>query len=372
MADDAQAKRYHRQVLLPEIGEEGQRRLSNARVLVIGAGGLGSPLLQYLASAGVGTIGIVEFDRVEESNLHRQVLFTEADIGKSKAHAAAALLRSQNADIKINVHELYLTAATALQVLDGYDIVADGSDNLPTRYLVNDACVLAAKPLVSGAIYRMEGQVSVFNQLLQDGTRSADYRDVFPEPPASELIPSCEQAGVLGSLAGIIGSIMATEVLKLAAGFGVTLYNRLLVMDALDMTFRILRYSRQPDRQPINALFDYEAFCDRSAPVEGITEFTPKEVRSLLDANKVVVIDVREPEEYAAANIGGVNLPLSIITQQAYRIPRQIRVIMVCKSGARSIQAVRKLEDVGINNLIVMRGGLNRWRAEVDGKLPAC
>lgn len=372
MADDAQGKRYHRQILLPEIGEKGQLRLKNARVLVIGAGGLGSPLLQYLASAGVGTIGIVEFDRVEESNLHRQVLFSESDVGRSKAQAAMERLHAQNAGIQINLHEQYLTAATALPILEDYDVVADGSDNLPTRYLVNDACVLSGKPLVSGAIYRMEGQVSVFNQLLSDGNRSPDYRDVYPEPPSPELVPTCEQAGVLGSLAGIIGSIMAAEVLKLTAGFGTTLHNRLLVVDATDMSIRTIRYQRQLDRQPINGLFDYEAFCDRSAPAEGITELTPKEVRSLLDANKVVVIDVREPEEFDAANIGGVNLPLSLITQQAFRIPRQIRVVMVCKSGARSIQAVRKLEDVGISNLIVMRGGLNRWRAEVDGTLPAC
>jgi adenylyltransferase/sulfurtransferase len=372
MKDDAQGKRYHRQVLLPEIGEEGQRRLETARVLVIGAGGLGSPLLQYLAAAGVGTIGIVEFDRVEVSNLHRQVLFSESDIGKSKVQAAMERIHAQNAEIKINVHEHYLTASTALSLLEGYDVVADGSDNLPTRYLVNDACVLAGKPLVSGAIYRMEGQISVFNQLLPQGTRSADYRDIYPEPPAAELVPSCEQAGVLGSLAGIIGSIMANEVLKLVVGFGSTLHNRLLVVDAMDMSFRNIRYQRQQDRLPINALFDYEAFCDRSTAAEGITELTPKEVRSLLDANKVVVIDVRDPEEYATANIGGVNLPLSLITQQAFRIPRQIRVVMVCKSGARSIKAVRKLEDVGISNLIVMRGGLNRWRAEVDGTLPAC
>ena len=365
-------RRYHRQMLLPDWGEDAQRRIREARVLVIGAGGLGSPVLLYLTAAGVGTIGIVEYDCVEETNLHRQILFRNSDIGRSKASLAAQRLHEQNPDVAIEPHEVYLTAATALDIFSRYDIVVDGSDNLPTRYLVNDACVLAGKVLVSGAVYRMEGQVSVFHQLLADGSRSADYRDLFPEPPPASLVPACGEAGVLGPLVGWVGTIMAVEVLKLITGTGETLHGRLMVMDASDSTTRIVRYGPRADRVPLSGLIDYESFCDRMPPAEGITELTPTEAHARLAANKLMIVDVREPDEFKRANIGGVNLPLGQVVLQAYRIPKQIQVMLVCKSGNRSVQAIRKLEDAGFSNLVSLRGGLDRWRAEVDGSLPAC
>lgn len=372
MQSENQYLRYNRQMLLPELGAAGQQRLAQARVLVIGAGGLGSPVLMYLAAAGVGTIGIVEFDCVDETNLHRQILYRPGDVGKSKARLAAERLREIAPASDIRVHEVYLTPSNAQEVLSGYDWVVDGSDNLPTRYLVNDACVLFSKTLISGALYRLEGQVSVFHGLLADGSRSPDYRDLFPEPPPADLVPACGEAGVLGTLAGAIGSIMATETIKLIAGFGEPLLGKLLVVDAFDFSVRKIAFQRRLDRKPVMALIDYESFCDRSPREAGVEEITPTEARSLLSMNKLMILDVRDAEEFRRANIGGQNLPLGEVVAQAYRIPKQIKVLVVCKSGGRSVKAIRKLEDAGFTNLISLRGGLDRWRAEVDGSLPAC
>lgn len=372
MLSASEQQRYHRQILLPEFGAEGQIRLKNSRILVIGAGGLGSPVLLYLAAAGVGTLGICEYDNVDPSNLQRQILYQNNEAGKAKGETAAGRIAGLNPHIQVKWHPGYLTAASILNIVRDYDVVVDGSDNLPTRYLVNDACVLEGKPLVYGAIYRFEGQASVFNQRLETGERSADYRDLFPEPPPPEMVPSCAQAGVLGSLAGMIGSIMANEALKLAAGFGTTLHSRLLLVDALDMSVRTINIQRQPGRTPVTELMDYETFCDPQPPQEPVNEIGPVQARALLEANKATVLDVREPEEFAQASIGGVNLPLGRIMDESFRIPRRSPVIVVCRSGSRSRQAIRKLEDLGFSNLLSLRGGLNRWRSEVNNQFPPC
>lgn len=372
MLSPSELQRYHRQILLPEFGTEGQQRLQSAKILVIGAGGLGSPILLYLAAAGVGTLGICEYDNIDETNLQRQILYQADEAGKPKSETAAHRIRGLNPHIRVNEHPGYLTAASVLNIIRGYDIVVDGSDNLPTRYLVNDACVLEGKPLVYGAIYRFEGQVSVFNQLLSNGERSADYRDLFPEPPPPDMVPSCAQAGVLGSLAGMIGSMMANEALKLAAGFGSTLHSRLLLLDALDMSVRTVNIQRLGGRLPITGLMDYESFCDPQPAQADVREMSPSEARAMLDGNKATVLDVREPEEFAQANIGGTNLPLGRIMEDSVRIPRRSPVIVVCRSGSRGRQAIRKLEDLGFSNLINMRGGLNRWRSEINNQFPPC
>lgn len=370
---EKEKNRYQRQLILPDWGETAQEKLKSSKVLVVGAGGLGTPVLAYLAAGGVGKLGIVEFDRVDESNLHRQIFYRHSDTGSLKSTLAAERIQEINPELAVEIFPDYLTAATAQDIFTYYDVVVDGSDNLPTRYLVNDACLLTGKPLVHGSVYRMEGQVSVFNVLLSDGTRSADYRDLFPEPPPPDLVPSCSDGGVLGTLPGIIGSMMANETLKLITDVGQTLHNKLLVFDGAEGTARTIGFSKRPDREPIKALIDYEAFCDRRNQTNTVLqEMVPVEAHDLLKKNKAVVIDVREPHEYALANIGGRNIPLKEIEQLLYHIPRQTPVIMVCKTGSRSAKAVSRLQGFGFRNLSNLRGGLNRWRAEVDPSLPPC
>ncbi|MEY3404638.1 MAG: molybdopterin-synthase adenylyltransferase MoeB [Bacteroidota bacterium] len=372
MQNEEKFERYQRQMLLPELGAEGQKKLAEARILVIGAGGLGSPVLLYLAAAGVGTIGLVEFDRVDRSNLHRQVLYTNSEIGELKGERAIDRLQQMNPEIRVTLHSQYLSSKNALELIREYDMVVDGSDNLPTRYLVNDACLLSEKPFVYGAIYRFEGQVSVFNQSLPDGNRSACYRDLYPVPPDPEVVPACNTGGVLGALAGIIGSAMANEAIKLATGMGTTLHNRLWVFDALDFTSRILQIKPDFNRVPVKELIDYELYCDSKNSPTGIEEVTPTEAQALVKKNTAVLIDVREPAEFKLANAGGVNIPLGSLTAEVHRIPRRAKVILVCRSGSRSAVAIKKLQDLGFTNLVSLRGGLNRWRAEIDPDLPAC
>ena len=372
MQNEEKFERYQRQMLLPELGAEGQQKLAEARILVIGAGGLGSPVLLYLTAAGVGNIGIVEFDRVDRSNLHRQVLYTDSEIGALKGERAIDRLRQMNPDIQVKLHSQYLSSKNALELIRDYDLIVDGSDNLPTRYLVNDACLLSGKPFVYGAIYRFEGQVSVFNQSLPDGSRSACYRDLYPEPPDPEVVPACSTGGVLGALAGVIGSAMANEAIKVVTGIGTTLHNRLWVFDALDFTSRTLNIEPDINRVVVKELIDYELFCDSKNSQNGIEEVTPTEAQALIKKNTAVLIDVREPSEFKSANAGGVNIPLGSLTTEVHRIPRRAKVILVCRSGGRSAVAVKKLQDLGFTNLVSLRGGLNRWRAEIDPDLPAC
>ena len=368
--------RYSRQILLSELGQEGQQKLKDGRVLVIGAGGLGSPALYYMAAAGVGRIGIVDFDMVDESNLQRQILFTSEDVGKPKSETARQRLEKLNPLIKIETHNCILNSNNAKSIISNYDVVIDGSDNLPTRYLVNDACVLLKKTLIYGAIFQFEGQVSVFNELLKDGSRGPNYRDLFPTPPPPEMVPSCSVGGVLGVLPGIIGSMQANEAIKILAGIGTSLSGRLLLFDSLDFTTRFLNLKCNPDnpvsgKSPtVHALIDYEEFCNPSHNKTSLNEVTPIEVKRMLDQEiKFQLIDVREPHEFELVNIGGENVPLNTIEKNISAIKRDIPVVIHCKSGARSLLAIEKLQQYGFTNLLNMKGGLIQWVNDVNPQL---
>ncbi|MFN8348909.1 MAG: molybdopterin-synthase adenylyltransferase MoeB [Spirosomataceae bacterium] len=355
-------RRYSRHLLIPEFGTEGQLRLKTARVLVIGCGGLGSPILLYLAAAGVGTLGIADGDRVEESNLQRQVLYGTESVGKPKVEETAKRLRSLNPYIQVEVHFELLTSENALRILTDYDLVIDGSDNFPTRYLVNDACVLLNKPLVYGAIYRFEGQVAIFNY--QNGP---NYRDLFPTPPPPELAPNCAEAGVLGVLPGIIGSLQANEAIKLLAGLGEPLTGKLFVMDALTLITRTIRIPRLPERYKVTELIDYEVFCGvKSAEVN--EEISSEELaywwRAGIDFQ---LIDVREPHEYALDHLNGELMPLSQLDEFLPQISREKPVVVHCQGGTRSQKAIRYLRDrYGFTNLRNLTGGIAAFRKTVQ------
>jgi adenylyltransferase/sulfurtransferase len=360
--------RYDRHIILPEFGLAAQQKLKTAKVLVVGSGGLGSPLLLYLAAAGVGAIGIVDFDVVDDSNLQRQVLFGKNDIGAAKVLAAKSRLESLNPYIEIRVHQTRLRSENALDIIRDYDVVADGSDNFPTRYLVNDACVLSGKPNVYAAVSRFEGQVSVFNLLNGNGERGPNYRDLHPEPPAPGLVPNCSEAGVLGVLPGIIGSMQALEVIKIISGAGEPLSGRLVIFDALDFqmrSFKIRRRENNPlngDNPTITQLIDYELFCGlkKTADEKPIKEISAREMRDWQQSGEPFqLIDVREPHEYEVSNLGGELIPLAEISAHAPRLARDRKVVLHCRSGARSAQAIRELEEkFGFENLYNLSGGI--------------
>jgi adenylyltransferase/sulfurtransferase len=368
MLTSKELHRYSRQILLPELGEQGQQKLKDSKVLVIGSGGLGSPVLLYLAAAGVGTIGVLDFDMVDESNLQRQILFTTSDVNLPKAKIASERIKQLNPYISVITFDEYLTADNALRIFSQFDLIVDGSDNLPTRYLVNDACLLLNKTLIFGAIFQFEGQVSVFNQLLTDGSRGPNYRDLFPQPPPPEMVPSCSEGGVLGVLPGIIGSMQANEAIKVIAGMGTTLSGRLLIFDALDFSTRYLKIKPDPNRQPVSELIDYVQFCSPKHQVN-VLEVTPEEAKELLIQQNVQIIDVREPFEFDIGNIGGVNIPLKTLDQHLSLILKDTPVIVLCKSGGRSFEAVKKLSELGYTNAVNLTGGLLRWRREIDSTL---
>lgn len=371
-------ERYSRHLIIPEFNIEGQRRLKQSKVLVIGSGGLGSPLLLYLAAAGVGTIGIVDFDVVDASNLQRQVLFGIQDVGRPKVEAAAERIRSLNPHIEVKTYNTQLTSENALEIIQDYDLVADGTDNFPTRYLVNDACVLLDKVNVYASIYRFEGQVSVFNYLNEDGSRGPNYRDLFPAPPPPGLVPSCAEGGVIGVLPGILGSLQANEVIKVLSGVGEPLVGRLFLLDAATFETRTLKVHRNPNN-PLTGehptqteLIDYEQFCGL-APTErkeeaGVKELSVEDLHQLRTTGEAhVVIDVREPYEYAIANIDGELMPLGSIADFASQIPRDKKVIVHCRSGVRSAKAIKQLErDHGFENLYNLKGGILAWADEID------
>jgi adenylyltransferase/sulfurtransferase len=352
--------RYDRQLTLPEIGPAGQARLAAAAVLIIGAGGLGSPASIYLAAAGVGRIGLVDFDRVDETNLHRQILYNAADVGRPKLEAAREHLLALNPTTIIETHDARLSSANALDILRNYDVILDGTDNFPTRYLVNDACLLLGKPNVYGSIFRFDGQVSVF--ATPDGPC---YRCLQPEPPPPHLVPSCAEGGVLGVLPGVIGTLQATEAIKLIVGIGETLAGRLLLFDALRMTFRSVKLKKRcSEHAPVTRLIDYEEFCN---PVEN-TDITPSELHQQLTSGAdCVVIDVREPHEWNAGHLEQAqHIRLSEIPNRLAEIPRDRDVIMVCRSGARSENARQFLAHNGYTRVKNMVGGMMRWARDVD------
>ena len=369
-------QRYARHLILPEVGVEGQRRLKAARVLVVGAGGLGSPAALYLAAAGVGVLGLADFDTVEFSNLQRQILHGTSSVGTSKLASAARRLRDVNPGVELVLHETRLSSANALDVLRGYDVVVDGSDNFPTRYLVNDACALLGKPDVYGSIYRFDGQASVFW-----AARGPCYRCLYREPPPPELVPSCAEGGVLGVLPGIIGSLQALEALKLVLGSGETLVGRLVLFDALRMRFRELALEKDPDcpvcgtRPTIRELIDYEAFCglDPAAPAaDAGLEIDVRAVKAGLDAGRpMVLVDVREPFEWEICRIPGSRLvPLGQLPQRVGEIDPAASVVAVCHTGVRSLDAARFLRSRGVANARSLRGGVAAWQREIDPAMP--
>ncbi len=373
-------ERYSRHLIIPEFNIEGQRKLKSTKVLVVGSGGLGSPLLLYLTAAGVGTIGILDFDRVDDSNLQRQVLFTNDDVGKLKVNAAKQRLEKLNPYINIVTHNEKLTAANALEIIRQYDIVADGTDNFPTRYLVNDACVLTGKVNVYGSIFRFEGQVSVFNYTYPTGEKGPDYRDLFPEPPPPGLMPSCAEGGVLGVLPGIIGSLQANEVIKVITGIGEPLAGKFFLFDALTFETRVLKISKD-SKNPISGsnptihqLIDYDQFCGVGKQTEetGVREISVHELKQWADSQAdYQLIDVREPYEYDIVNLGGELIPLNTIEGSIDKIRSDKRVVVHCRSGVRSAKAIRTLErKFGFENLYNLKGGVLAWVDEIDPRLP--
>lgn len=372
--------RYSRHLVLGQFGLEGQMKLKSARVLVVGAGGLGSPVLLYLAAAGVGAIGVVDDDIVSVSNLQRQILYTTDDVGKPKAEVAARRLTRINPFVRVIPFTQKISSLNALATIDGYDIVVDGTDNFPTRYLLNDACVLKDRPLVYGSILRFEGQVAVLNHRQKDGTYSCNYRDLFPEPPPPETVPDCSQAGVIGVLPGMIGTIQANETIKLITGIGEPLANKLLIIDALTMEQNVFQLFTGHARKRITALIDYDDFCgisqDKSKSLDANThamkEVTVQELKKLKESGAdFQLIDVREPHEYDICNLDGELIPMSDVPSNVERIARDKQVIMHCRSGKRSGDMLLWLEkNHGFTNLYNLKGGVLAWAKEIDPEMP--
>ncbi|MGV2831144.1 molybdopterin-synthase adenylyltransferase MoeB [Myxosarcina sp. GI1(2024)] len=372
-------QRYSRHIILPEVGLEGQKRLKAASVLCIGTGGLGSPLLLYLAAAGIGRIGIIDFDIVDSSNLQRQIIHNTAWVGKPKIQSAKERILGINPSCQVDLYETALTSANALDILEPYDVIVDGTDNFPTRYLTNDACVLLNKPNVYGSIFRFEGQATVFNY-----REGPNYRDLYPEPPPPGMVPSCAEGGVLGVLCGIIGTIQATEAIKIILGAENTLSGRLLLYNAWEMKFRELRLRPNPDRPVIEKLIDYQQFCgipqaQAAAAKEqtAIPEMTVRELKQLIDSgsNDFVLLDVRNPNEYEIARIAGsVLIPLSEI-EDGSGIPKikelvnGHHLVAHCKLGGRSAKALNILKQAGIEGTNV-KGGITAWSQEIDPSIP--
>jgi len=370
--------RYNRHIIIPGFGMEAQQKLKAAKVLVIGSGGLGSPALLYLAAAGVGTIGIVDFDVVDDSNLQRQVLFGVDEIGKPKVEAARRRIQSLNPYIKLNIYNTHLNSQNALDIVRDYDVIADGTDNFPTRYLVNDASVLLGKPNVYASIFQFEGQVSVFNYTDAQGNTGPNYRDLYPTPPPPGLVPSCAEGGVLGVLPGIIGSLQALEVIKVITGVGETLSGRFFLFDALNFESRTFKIKSREDnpisgKNPtITGLIDYEQFCGMRAVEEApLKEITAKELYDWqVRGEKFQLIDVREPHEYDIVNLGGELIPLATVAANSDRIERDRKVVVHCKMGGRSAKAIRELEEkFGYTNLYNLKGGILSYIDEVQPEL---
>ncbi len=372
-------RRYSRHLILPEVGMAGQKKICSTSVLCIGAGGLGSPIAMYLAAAGIGKIGIVDFDTVDFSNLQRQLLHGTADVGRPKAESARDTINDLNPNVEVVLHNTRLSSDNALDIIGQYDIVVDGTDNFPTRYLTNDACVLLKKPNVYGSIFRFDGQASVFAPHLGGPC----YRCLYPEPPPPGMVPSCAEGGVLGVLPGIIGCIQATEILKLALGKGSSLIGRLLLFNALDMKFKELKLRRDPqcplcgEHATIHKLIDYEQFCgipaEPAVPDQNPDEVDVKEMKKALDDPKlgIRVIDVREPDEYQIAKIQGVPLfPLSLLPQRFTELDPNQQIYIHCKSGVRSMKALRFLREQGFKYVKSVKGGIQAWSDQVDPAVP--
>ena len=372
-----EVERYSRHLIIPDVGMTGQKRLKNAKVLVIGAGGLGSPALMYLAAAGVGTLGIVEFDEVDTSNLQRQIIHGTSDVGRAKGESARDSIKEINPLVEVRLHNLRLDSSNALDVFRDYDLILDGTDNFATRYLVNDTAVLLGKPYVWGSIFRFEGQASVFWEDAPNG-QGLNYRDLYPEPPPAGMVPSCAEGGVLGVLCASIGSIMVNEAIKLIVGIGEPLLGRLMVYDALEMSYRTIKVRKDPETKPITELIDYEVFCgavtdDAQQAAAGST-ITAVELKEMIDSGKdFALIDVREPGEYEIVRIPGATLiPKDrILSGEALaELPQDKPLVLHCKSGARSAEALAALHKAGFRDAVHVGGGVLAWAKQVDPSLP--
>ena len=369
--------RYSRHLIMPEVGMEGQLKLKQAKVLAIGAGGLGSPLALYLAAAGVGKLGIVDFDVVDFTNLQRQVIHSTSDVGRSKLASARETIQGINPNVEVVTYETRLTSENALDIFKDYDVIADGTDNFPTRYLVNDACVLLGKPNAYGSIFRFEGQASVFY-----AKEGPCYRCLYPEPPPPGLVPSCAEGGVLGVLPGIVGSIQALETIKLITGKGRPLIGRLLLFDALNLKFRELKLRKSPDcpvcgtHPTITKLIDYEQFCgirgEEYVRPTKVPEITATEVKKMMDERRpFVLVDVREPHEYQICRIPGSKLiPLGDVPKRMHELNSADEIVVHCRSGQRSAQAVELLMKAGFRKIHNLKGGVLAWADQVDPTMP--
>ena len=369
--------RYSRHLIMPEVALDGQKKLKAAKVLTVGTGGLGSPLALYLAAAGIGTIGIVDFDVVDESNLQRQIIHGTSDVGRPKVESARDKILDINPNVEVVVHEEALTSENALEIFADYDVIVDGTDNFPTRYLVNDACVLLGKPNVYGSIFRFEGQASVF--WAEEGPC---YRCLYPEPPPPGLVPSCAEGGVLGILPGAIGVVQATEAVKLILGIGEPLIGRLMLYDALGMSFREMKLRKDPgcpicgENPTVTELIDYEEFCgipqaNAVAQENGVPEITVRELKQKMDNGEPInVLDVREPHEYEVANIGVKLVPLGELPRRLAEFDQDENFAIHCKTGGRSAKAVKLLQDAGFGNVYNVKGGITAWSEEIDPSVP--
>jgi adenylyltransferase/sulfurtransferase len=369
--------RYSRHLIMPEVALEGQKKLKAARVLTIGAGGLGAPLAMYLAAAGIGTIGIVDFDVVDESNLQRQIIHGTSDVGRKKMESARDTILDINPNVKVEAYEDPLASENALDTIKDYDIIVDGTDNFATRYLVNDACVLLGKPNVYGSIFRFEGQASVF--YAEEGPC---YRCLYPEPPPPGLVPSCAEGGVLGILPGAVGTIQATETVKLILGIGEPLIGRLLLYDALGMSFREMTLRKDPDcpvcgeNPTVTELIDYQEFCgipqaQAAEQANGVPEITVTKLKQKIDNGEDInVLDVREPHEYEVANIGVRLIPLGELPERLAELDQSDTLAIHCKTGGRSARAVKLLQDAGFQNVYNVKGGITAWSEEIDPSVP--
>ncbi len=369
--------RYSRHLIIPDVAMDGQKRLKNARVLAVGAGGLGSPTLMYLAAAGVGTLGIVDFDVVDESNLQRQVIHGQSDIGRSKAQSAKDSVQEINPLIDVVLHEERLDSTNVMEIFAQYDLIVDGTDNFATRYMVNDAAFFLDKPYVWGSIYRFDGQASVFWPTAPGGEAPC-YRCLYPEPPPPGMVPSCAEGGVLGVLCATIGAIQATEAVKLITGIGETLLGRLMVYDALEMTFRTIKVRRDPQAEPITGLIDYEAFCgvvsDEAQQAAAGSTITVDELKDMIDAGKdFELIDVREPNEYEIVSIPGARLlpKDEILSGRALsQLPQDRPIVLHCKTGVRSAEVLAAVKSAGFSDAVHVQGGVTAWATRIDKTLP--
>ncbi len=371
-----ETSRYGRHFVLPDVGIEGQQKLRSAKVLIVGMGGLGSPSALYLAAAGIGTIGIVDFDKVEHSNLQRQIIYATSDVGKSKVEMARRRLHDVNPNVSVIVHQERISSENALSILEPYDVILDGSDNLPTRYLINDACVLLKKPDVYGAVFQFEGQASVFSS-----ERGPCYRCLFPEPPPPELVTSCAEGGVLGMLPGIIGSIQAIETVKLVVGIGEPLIGRLLMFDGAKMDFRELKIEKSTvcpvcgDRPTIRRLIDYEDFCgvkkNEEVRVDDSLNISVQDLKRRLDqGDRILLLDVREPFEHKLVHLNATLIPLRELEDRVSELDRGAEIVVYCHSGVRSARAASFLRSQGFRNVKNMTGGIDAWAREVDPAMP--